>query len=226
MNIKYFEKKEAAVDYAAQIMYDQIKSNPKSVLGLATGNTFEPVYYDFVGKIQGTDGRLNLNLSAITTYNLDEYVNVADKDQEQSYYHYMNFHLFRYTDIDLKKTNFPNHYSEDFRTELTFPEFENSIRKIGGIDLQFLGVGTNGHIGFNEPGSSINSVTRCVMLSQATINVNSRKFANPADMPRKAVTMGIKTILESGKKIVLVALGREKEAALRQLVNAKAYDPN
>ena len=149
-----------------------------------------------------------LDFSQCHTFNLDEYVGLAG-DHPNSYRHYMNQHLFQHVNIDLGNTHLPNGVATNFEKECA--HYERLITICGGIDLQLLGIGLNGHLGFNEPGSSFNSRTRVVTLSAATRAQNAGLFNAPEQMPSQAITMGMGTILES-KRCILLATGEDKAA--------------
>jgi len=182
---------------AAKIFSDRIKANPEIVLGLATGETPIKLYKALVR----FDEQGGLDFSRVTTFNLDEYLGLSG-DNPQSYRYFMDMHLFNHINIDKKNTHILNGLTNDPIHECE--RFERMIREAGGIDLQLLGIGRNGHIGFNEIGSSINSRTRVVKPREETIKDNSRFFDSIDDVPKKALTMGIATILEV-KEIVLIA---------------------
>ncbi len=201
---------------AAEIIADFVKENPKCVLGLATGST--PIgAYDLLGKMC-KEGKISFK--NIKTFNLDEYLGLAPENQ-QSYHLVMKNNFFDKTDIVLKNTFFPNDFA---------PNFENYDKKIddcGGIDLQILGIGRNGHIGFNEPGSDFSSKTREVKLSETTIKDNSRFFSakggsasggDISQVPKTAATMGISTIMKA-QKIILLAGGENKKEIIQKALS-------
>lgn len=179
---------------------DKVKHQNHVVLGLATGST--PIgIYEKLSKMKNT------NFSDTITFNLDEYVGI-DKHHDQSYQYFMNKHLF-------SNINFRKHY---FPTEENYNEYDLMIKNSGGIDIQILGIGTNGHIAFNEPGSSRYSATRIVDLTENTIKDNSRFFDNIEDVPTQAYTMGLSSIM-SAEKIYLVAVGKHKKEILEEAVH-------
>jgi len=178
---------------------DKVKHRNHVVLGLATGST--PIgIYEKLSKMKNT------NFSDTITFNLDEYVGI-DKNHDQSYQYFMNKHLF-------SNLNFRKHY---FPTKKNHNEYDLMIKSYGGIDIQILGIGTNGHIAFNEPGSSRYSATRLVDLTENTIKDNSRFFDNVEDVPTQAYTMGLSSIM-SAEKIFLVAVGNHKKQILEEAV--------
>ena len=197
---------------AAGIISSQIILHPESVLGLATGSTPIGIYE----RLADAHSRGELDFSGITTFNLDEYYGIAESDP-QSYIYYMNQHLFSKVNIG-DKAYLPNGMAAD--ADLECKRYDDLIAARGGIDLQLLGIGDNGHIGFNEPGPAFEKYTHCVTLDEKTIQANSRFFDNIDDVPKKALTMGIKTIMQA-KKIVLVANGANKKAILQ----AALYGP-
>ena len=184
---------------------DKVKHNSHVVLGLATGST--PIgIYEKLSKMRNT------NFGDTITFNLDEYVGL-EKDHDQSYQYFMNKHLFN-------NLNFRKHY---FPTEENYNEYDLMIKNSGGIDIQILGIGTNGHIAFNEPGSHKYSSTRIVDLTENTIKDNSRFFENIEDVPTQAYTMGLSSIM-SAEKIYLVAVGKHKKEILEEAVHGDITD--
>ena len=201
----------AAGCLVARIMAKEIRANPHSVLGLATGRTMEIVYQYLVDLHQ----RERLDFSLCRSFNLDEYVGVAP-DDFHSYRYYMNDRLFKKVNIDLRNTYLPNGLALDLDAECRL--YEDQIRKFGGIDLQLLGIGRDGHIGFNEPLSALQSRTRMKALTPETITQNSSFFGGPDKVPRRAITMGVGTILEC-RRCILFATGAEKAGILAKAVD-------
>lgn len=193
---------------AASILSAQIISKPDSVLGLATGSTPEGTY-EFLVKWY-KEGILDF--SQVQTMNLDEYRGIA-RDNDQSYYHFMKAHLFDHVNIEEENTHIPNGEAEDAKAVCR--EYEELIRSAGGVDLQLLGIGRNGHIGFNEPSDAFTEGCHCMTLAESTIEANKRFFEKAGDVPKQAYTMGIGTIM-SAKKILLLVSGEDKAEALRQ----------
>ncbi len=191
---------------AANIISAQIILKPDCVLGLATGSSPIGIYKQLIEWYHKGD----LNFSEVKTVNLDEYKGVSD-DNPQSYHYFMNHNFFQHINIDTKNTNLPNGLALD--TEQECERFNEVITQLGGIDLQLLGIGHNGHIGFNEPGESFEKGTHCVELTISTLEANSRLFGEGEQMPTHAYTMGIKTIMLA-KKILLVVSGEEKAEIL------------
>jgi glucosamine-6-phosphate deaminase len=187
---------------AADIIIDLVKKKPDAVLGLATGATVLGIYQRLVEdhKQNGTSYR------HARTVNLDEYLGLAP-DHPNSYHYYMNKHLFSHLDIPSAQTYIPNGLADDIEAECR--RYEQVIERLGGIDLQLLGIGRNGHIGFNEPGTSFSASTHVVELAPSTRQANARFFPSLEDVPRQAITMGIATILKS-RHILLLAAGAAK----------------
>ncbi len=195
---------------AAFLMAAQINAKPDSVLGLATGSTPVGVYRQL---IQWYREDL-LDFSRITTINLDEYRGLA-AENDQSYRYFMNHNLFDHVNIRKECTYLPDGTEPDSKKACR--EYDAIIKGVGGIDLQILGLGRNGHIGFNEPGDYFEKTTHCVDLTESTIEANKRFFQKEEDVPRQAYTMGIQTIMGAGTILLLVS-GEEKAEILRQVI--------
>lgn len=193
---------------AANIIAAQIIMKPDCVLGLATGSSPIGTYKELVDAYKKGD----LDFSQVKSVNLDEYKGLT-KDNNQSYYYFMNENLFKHVNIKLENTNLPDGTVEDEKVECK--RYNEVIKNLGGVDLQLLGIGHNGHIGFNEPDEIFEKETHLVALAQSTIEANSRLFDNPDDVPRYAYTMGIKTIMQA-KKVLLVVSGEEKAAIVKE----------
>lgn len=187
---------------AANVIYAQIIMKPDSVLGLATGSTPIGLYAQLVEWYKKGD----LDFSKISTVNLDEYKGL-DRENDQSYYYFMHDHLFNHVNIRPECTNVPNGMEPDAEKECR--RYEALIDSLGGADLQLLGLGHNGHIGFNEPAPVFEKATHCVDLTESTIEANKRFFASAEDVPKQAYTMGIGTIMKA-KKILVVVSGEDK----------------
>jgi glucosamine-6-phosphate deaminase len=201
---------EAAADLVARIIERDLRANPHLVLGMATGRTMESVY----ARLVWMHREEKLDFSLCRTFNLDEYVGLSGGDRH-SYRHYMNHHLFLQVNIDLRNTYLPDGMATDFDSECK--RYEALIRRFGGIDLQLLGIGRAGHLGFNEPLSALRSRTRVKALSPTTLAQNAPLFEDPATMPRWAFTMGVGTILEC-RRCVLLATGAEKADIIARAV--------
>ena len=207
----YKEKDYDAVSKrAAAIVAAQIKEKNNSILGLATGSSPVGMYKELVDMYNAG----KLSFKNIRTVNLDEYAGLAD-DDINSYHYFMNQHLFSKVDIDPANTHLPNGIAADPDAECA--SYEAMVQSLGGVDLQVLGLGENGHIGFNEPGTPFTEVTHLVDLTESTIRANSRLFEKIEDVPRQAYSMGIKTIM-SAKRILLIVTGPAKADALAKVL--------
>lgn len=195
---------------AANIISAQVILKPESVLGLATGSSPIGAYKNLVEWYKKGD----LDFSKIRTVNLDEYQGLT-RDNDQSYYYFMMENLFRHININLDNTNIPDGTKTDSDTECK--RYNKVIEDMGGVDLQLLGLGKNGHIGFNEPSDTFSTGTHLVTLTQSTIDANSRFFKSIDDVPRYSYTMGIGQII-SAKKILVVVSGKDKAAILKELI--------
>ena len=193
---------------AANIVSAQIIMKPDCVLGLATGSTPIGLYDQLVEWYKKGD----LDFSEVKTVNLDEYKGL-DRRNDQSYYYFMHKNLFDRVNICLENTNLPNGLEMDSKKECR--RYEDLIHTLGGVDLQLLGMGHNGHIGFNEPGVAFEKETHCVKLAERTIEANKRFFASAEDVPKEAYTMGIKTIMQA-KKILVVVSGKDKASMVKK----------
>ena len=202
--------KEAAASLVARIVARELRSHPSLVLGLATGATMEQVYRHLV-RMHAEE---KLDFSLCRTFNLDEYVGLFPSDPN-SYRHYMNHHLFRHVNLDGRNTHLPNGLADDLDAECL--RYEASIQRSGGIDLQLLGIGKAGHIGFNEPLSALRSRTRVKALTPTTIKQNAPFFGGEEKMPRRAITMGVGTIIEA-RRCILLATGDSKAEVIAQAV--------
>lgn len=198
---------------AANLISAQILLKPDCVLGLATGSTPIGIYDQLVEWNKKGD----LDFSTVKTVNLDEYKGLT-RDNEQSYYYFMHHHLFDRVNIDEENTHVPNGQVENGDEECL--RYEALIKSMGGVDLQLLGLGRNGHIGFNEPAADFPKITHCVDLTESTIEANKRFFASADEVPRQAYTMGIGTIMKADK-ILVVANGEDKADAVAAMVQGK-----
>jgi len=202
MHIVIRPSAEAAAFLAAEAIAQALRANPGIVLGLATGRTMESVY----ARLVYLHLEENLDFSACHTFNLDEYVGLSRLNRN-SYRYYMHEHLFRHVNINLQNTHLPDGEATDLDAECL--NYERLIAKCGGIDLQLLGIGQNGHLGFNEPQSPFHSRTRVETLSDATISQNSPLFLRPGQMPKRAITMGLGSIFDC-RQCILIATGNQK----------------
>ena len=193
---------------AANIISAQVIMKPDCVLGLATGSTPIGAYENLVNWYQKGD----LDFSGVTTVNLDEYKGLT-RDNDQSYYYFMNEHLFSKVNVNPKRTFLPDGTEPD--SAKACEDYNHVIESVGGVDLQLLGLGHNGHIGFNEPSDIFKAKTHCVDLTETTIQANKRFFASIDDVPRQAYTMGIQTIMQA-RKILVVVSGAEKAAIVKE----------
>lgn len=191
------------------------KKNKTTVLGLATGSSPLGVYKNLIDFHKNE----KLSFKNVVTFNLDEYYGL-EKDHKQSYHHFMDENLFNYIDIKRSNINIPDGFIDKKNIDKYCKEYEKKIESLGGIDIQILGIGVNGHIGFNEPGSNLNSITRLVKLDYQTRNDARLNFNGIKNVPTSAITMGIKTILNS-KRIILIAWGQEKSEAIRRAVELR-----
>lgn len=195
---------------AANIISAQVILKPDCVLGLATGSSPLGTYEQLIDWYRKGD----LDFSQVSSVNLDEYLGL-DPEHEQSYRFFMNENFFNHINIDKSRTFVPDGLASDI--EKVCKDYDSLIEDVGGIDLQLLGLGRNGHIGFNEPSNGFVRDTHCVELTPSTIDANKRFFASEEDVPHKALTMGIKNIMMA-RKIVVVVNGKEKAAALKEAV--------
>ena len=205
----YVEKDYAGMsERAAALFAEALTDKPDGVFGFATGGTPVGMYTRLVKRHQ-TD---QLDFSRAAAFNLDEYHPVR-RDDPQSYYDFMQKNLFALVNIDPARTHIPDGGTDDPERECT--AYEDKITAAGGIDLQILGIGSNGHIGFNEPAETFSARTAYITLAEATVRSNARFFASEGDVPKHAVTMGIRTIMMS-RRILLLASGEGKAAILRE----------
>ena len=205
MKLIVLKNKKEVAEKTASIIEKEIKNNPYIVLGLATGSTMIPLYKT-LAKLHKKN---KIDFSKVKTFNLDEYLKLK-KEDKSSYHHYMKKNLFNKTNIDINNTFFP---SKNVKS------YEKKIEKEGGIDLLILGIGINGHIGFNEPNSNQKSKTRVVNLTKNTISSNSKFFPKKL-VPKRAITMGISTILKS-RKIILLATGKSKADIIKKTLKSE-----
>lgn len=203
---------------AADIIQKVINAKNDAVLGLATGGTPIGTYEELINRYN----EKKIDFSNITTINLDEYIGL-DGDNPESYRYFMNNKLFNHINIDKSKTFLPNGVAEDIEKECK--DYDKRIDEVGGIDIQILGVGNNGHIAFNEPSKYLDINTHVVELKEETIKANSRFFDSLDEVPKKAITMGIGKIMQA-KKIILLAYGKGKAEAIEGLLSSKITTEN
>jgi len=195
---------------AADVMGAQVIMKPNCVLGLATGSTPLSLYQELIRR--NKEGILDF--SRVRTVNLDEYVGLGI-ESDQSYIYFMRKSLFEHINIDMNNTNLPNGLNPDVAEECA--RYDAVIDSLGGIDMQLLGIGHNGHIAFNEPAASFTVNTNCVDLQQSTIEANARFFEKADDVPKKAYTMGVGAILKA-KRILIIASGEGKASIVREMI--------
>ncbi|HUB66589.1 MAG TPA: glucosamine-6-phosphate deaminase [Candidatus Methylacidiphilales bacterium] len=194
----------------AKIVARLVRRKPRCVLGLATGRTPLRLYLELIRLYAAGE----LDFSGVETFNLDEYVGLPP-GHPQSYHFYMRENFFRHVNIPARLTHIPDGCSADLRRHCL--DYETAIKEAGGIDLQLLGIGSNGHIGFNEPTGSLNSRTWIKILSEKTLKDNAALFPTPEEQPRHVISMGIGTILEAGHCVVL-ACGAQKSSAVKAMI--------
>ncbi len=206
MEILIQESATDATNLATWLIAERLRAKPNLVLGCATGRTMEAIYAQLV-KLHQEEG---LDFSQCSTFNLDEYVGLR-ADDERSYHHYMRQHLFSKVNIKIENTHLPNGAAPDLKVEAK--RYETAISAAGGIDLQLLGLGESGHIGFNEPLSALMSRTRDKALAPLTLRQNAEFFGGAEHVPKCALTMGVGTILEA-KEILMMVTGKKKAEIL------------
>lgn len=204
---------QAMSQKAALLVAAQITLKPDSVLGLATGGTPIAMYENLIELYNKNE----ISFSEVKSFNLDEYCGLNPKNKN-SYHYYMNKNFFKDINIKKENINIPDGTVSDIKKECKL--YERKIKESGGIDLQILGIGSNGHIGFNEPAENLNANTDVVKLSEETIEANSRYFESREKVPKKAISMGIATILKS-EKIILLANGINKAEAIKKTISGK-----
>ena len=210
MEIIILPSKEDCAKLGGQLIFNLVKDNPECVLGLATGSTPVPLYEELIRLHKEN----NLSFSNVTSFNLDEYVGLS-KNHPCSYRYFMQEQLFDSVDINFNSTHVPNGLADDIQAECE--AYEQSILDAGGIDLQILGIGSDGHIGFNEPCSSLSSRTRMKTLTGETIKDNARFFESENEVPRHSITMGVGTILDT-KSVLLFAFGEGKSDVISKAI--------
>lgn len=208
MNI-IVDSRENIARRAADLYSEVLASKPDAVLGFATGSTPLDLYAELIARVKAG----KLSFKDVTTFNLDEYVGL-EPTHDQSYRYFMDKNLFEHIDLDSKRVNIPSGIAVG---EGESAAYEAAIAAAGGIDMQLLGIGHNGHIGFNEPNTPFGSLTHKVTLTDSTIEANSRFFASRDEVPKEAVTMGIRTVMNA-RRLVLIALGEGKAEIIKKTV--------
>lgn len=211
MNVLIYESEEQIGIAAGNYMCGQVLQKPNSILGLATGSTPLKPYSQMIELYK----KGVVDFSKITTFNLDEYVNL-DVNDKNSYHSFMHENLFDHINIPEENINFLDGNAEDPEEECR--RYEEKIKAAGGIDIQLLGIGSNGHIAFNEPADCFQRWSHVVTLKESTVKDNSRFFKSIDEVPTQAVTMGIGSIMQA-KKILIIAIGENKAKAIKQLID-------
>jgi len=219
MRVIVADSYKAMSKIAADNIQNVINEKNDAILGLATGSTPIGTYEELIRRFK--NGKIDF--SQVKTINLDEYVGL-NKEHNQSYRYFMNNKLFNYININIKNTYIPNGSAENIEDEVE--NYDKLIEELGGIDIQILGIGNNGHIAFNEPSKALNVGTHVAKLSQNTIKANSRFFESLEDVPKTAITLGIGQILKA-KKVILLANGKNKAEAIKKILSGKitTYNP-
>jgi glucosamine-6-phosphate deaminase len=208
MLVEVVDNYETLSDRAAEVVIQQIREKPDSTLGFATGGTPKGLY----SRLIEAHKESGLDFSKLTTFNLDEYVGLPP-EHEQSYARYMWLNLFNHVNVTESQVHIPHGMAEDVDSHCQW--YERRIEEAGGIDLQILGIGANGHIAFNEPGSSLGSRTRIKTLASKTVKDNARYFEDQDMVPEYAITMGVGTIMEADE-VLLLASGERKAEAMKK----------
>ena len=218
MNLRVVNSYEELSKVAASELSKVIKEKPNAILGLATGGSPIGMYKELIKMYE----KKELDFSKVTTVNLDEYIGL-NPEHSQSYRYFMNDNLFNHININIANTFVPNGLAKDLEVECK--EYDKRIIELGGIDIQLLGVGDNGHIASNEPDEQLSAGTHVISLTENTIEANARFFDNINDVPRKAITMGVGGIMKA-KKIILIASGASKAEAIKGLFSGKITTEN
>ncbi len=195
---------------ASELFIEEINRNPEIVLGLATGSTPIGLYNELISAYHAGE----VDFASVKTFNLDEYYGLIP-EHPASYHFFMKSNLFNHINLPEENIHIPNGVPHN--VEVYCADYEEMIKEVGGIDLQLLGIGENAHIGFNEPGTALGATTQLIQLAQKTIESNARFFPKKEDVPKQAISMGIKTIMRS-RKIVLLASGEKKAQAIYNTV--------
>lgn len=207
MRIIQCDSREEAINTVASMVLEKVSAHPSAVIGLATGRTMEPVYAALIQEVRN----LKIDLNQAFFFMLDEYLGLP-KDHPSSFKHYIKTHVIKPLELKISQFAFPPVHAEDGDIH-----YEQSLKEAGGIDLQLLGIGVNGHVGFNEPGSLKESRTRIIKLTKETIEANRDQFVDQI-IPSEALSMGIETIMEA-KGLVMLATGKSKADVVKYLLN-------
>jgi glucosamine-6-phosphate deaminase len=218
MNLVIVENYDEISKLAAANIKDVITEKPNAILGLATGSTPVGTYKELIKMNENNE----IDFSEIKTVNLDEYIGLNEKNT-QSYRYFMNENLFNHINIRKENTFIPNGLAKNIEEETK--NYDMKIDELGGIDIQILGIGTNGHIAFNEPGDVLTSGTHLTNLTESTINANSRFFNSIDEVPKTAITMGLGQIMKS-KKILLLAYGENKAEVVKEVLSGNITSKN
>ena len=210
MNVVICDDYQHMSTLASRAFIDCLQSNPGAVLGLATGSTPIGCYKNLIDSYKAG----NISFAEVTSFNLDEYIGLH-RDHPQSYYYFMHQQFLNQVDIQSQRVFIPSGVEENYGVYCQW--YEDRINEAGGIDLQILGIGSDGHIAFNEPGTALGSRTHITDLDHQTIDDNARFFDSKSDVPKRAITMGVATIMDA-KKIILLATGENKAAAIRDAI--------
>ena len=212
MRLIVCDNQQEIANVGADMIAEVVVANPTAVLGLATGSTPVPMYQELIRRYEAG----KLDFSSVRSVNLDEYYPLAP-DNDQSYRYFMNHQLFNHVNIDKAKTAVPDGTVAPEEVDAYCRKYEDAIDALGGVDIQVLGIGRNGHIGFNEPDSELIPITHLTALTDSTIEANSRFFASEADVPKHALTMGLQSVFKA-KKILLMVSGKNKAEAIKAMV--------
>lgn len=213
MDVKILSSAQEIGSAAAKIIIDKIKENNAAILGLATGSSPIPTYKELIKAYNEGE----ISFANVKSFNLDEYCGIPASDPN-SYYTFMHENLFNSIDIKEENVRVPDGNPAD--VEAFCADYDASIKAAGGIDIQILGIGRNGHIGFNEPADEFTTGTYKVKLTDSTIEANKRFFASAEDVPTEAITMGVESILNA-KEIILIATGNDKAQAIRDMIKGE-----
>ncbi|MGL4363380.1 MAG: glucosamine-6-phosphate deaminase [Cellulosilyticaceae bacterium] len=213
MTIYVTENYDAMSAQGAEVVASLLKEKPNAILGLATGGTPVGMYKELIAKNKSGE----ITFKDVSAYNLDEYYPI-EKTNDQSYDYFMKDNLFNHVDIDVTRTYIPNGQATDSTEESK--AYDEAVRRTGGVDVQVLGIGSNGHIGFNEPTDVFEPITHRVKLDERTIQDNARFFGSVEEVPTEAITMGIGTIM-TAKSILLLASGKGKAPVVAEMLTGK-----